>query len=102
MKNQNWIQDFTYLKSINPLKTTWLIPSLSASHFLLSEHTWSPHQAWSQSLLEFTQEENEFLHKTKRMRDKFLEINPCLFSKNPLKKNFLENLDGIFLEGKHP
>ena len=27
-----------------------------------------------------------------------LEINLCSFSKIPLKKNFLENLDRIFLE----
>ena len=27
-----------------------------------------------------------------------LEINPCSFPKIPLKQNFLENLDGIFLE----
>ena len=37
---------------------------LSASH-LLSEHTWSPHQARSWLLLESTQEENEFLPKPK-------------------------------------
>ena len=26
------------------------------------------------------------------------KINPCSFLENPLKPNFLENLDGIFLE----
>ena len=99
MNNKNWIQGFTYLKLTNSSWTTWLVPSLSASQLLLPEYTRSPHQARSRPFLEFTQEENGFLHKTKRMRDECFRNQPMfIFRKSIKKKNFFENLDVIFLE----
>ena len=70
---------------------------LSASHLLLSEHTWSPHQTRSRLLLESTQEENEFLHKTKRMRYECYKNQPMFIFKKSIKTKFLGKLGWDFL-----
>ena len=94
MKNKIWIQSFTLLKPTNLSQTTWLVHSFSASQLLLSGHTWSLHQA--RFLLEFIQEENGFLHKTKRMRDECFRNQPLfIFRKSIFFFKFLENLDGF-------
>ena len=65
------------------------------------KHTWSPHQARSRHFLEFTQEENEFVHKTKRMRVECFRNQPMFIFKKSFKSNSWKTY-GIFLGGKHP
>ena len=100
MKNKIWIQGFILLKPTNLSQTTWLVPSFSASQLLLSGHTWSLHQA--RFLLEFIQEENGFLHKTKRMRDECFRNQPLfILRKSIFFKKILGKLGWIFFIGKH-
>ena len=102
MKNKNWSNTRFYLTQANQSFPNHLTSTFTFKFSPSSSiDTWSLHQARSRPLLEFTQEENGFLQKTKRMRVECFRNQPMFIFKKSFKSNSWKTY-GIFLGGKHP